>query len=111
MRRKFFEAQQFAPACEEVLKLIGELYAIEADLPGWSALTGEVRQAALAHRLAVSQQHSSPAVERIRQWALAQRATPGSAFRKALEYMLKWLLASTPSSRRHGCAARPLLSI
>jgi transposase len=89
VRRKFFEAQPFAPACEEVLELIGELYAIEADLPGWYALTAEVRQAALAHRLAVHQQHSAPVVERIRQWALAQRAAPGSAFRKALEYMLK----------------------
>ncbi|MCY1046704.1 transposase [Corallococcus sp. bb12-1] len=80
VRRKFFEAKQFAPACEEVLKLIGELYAIEADLPGWYAL---------AQRLAVRQQHSAPVVERIRQWALAPRAAPGSAFRKALESMLK----------------------
>lgn len=48
-----------------------------------------VGQAALAHRLAVRQQHSTPVVECIRQWALAQRATPGSSFRKALEYMLK----------------------
>ena len=89
VRRKFFEAKQFAPACEQVLELIGEVYAIEADLPGWYALTGEERQAALAQRLAVRQQHSAPVVERIRQWALAQRAAPGSAFRKALEYMLK----------------------
>ncbi|QSQ22743.1 transposase [Pyxidicoccus parkwayensis] len=89
MRRKFFEAQPFAPACEEVLELIGEVYAIEAELPGWAASTGEVRRAALAHRLAVRQQYSTPVVERIRQWALAQRAAPGSAFRKALEYMLK----------------------
>ena len=89
VRRKFFEAQQFAPACEQVLQLIGQLYAIEAGLPGWYALAGEERQAALAHRLAVRQQQSAPLVERIRQWALAQRAAPGSAFRKALEYMLK----------------------
>ncbi|WP_418763961.1 hypothetical protein [Myxococcus xanthus] len=33
MRRKFLGAQPFEPACEEVLELIGELYAIEADLP------------------------------------------------------------------------------
>jgi hypothetical protein len=43
VRRKFFEARQFAPACEEALRLIGQLYAIEADLPGWYALTGEER--------------------------------------------------------------------
>ncbi|NPC53548.1 IS66 family transposase [Corallococcus sp. AB032C] len=88
VRRKFFEAQKVAPACKQVLTLIGELYAIEADLPGWYALGGETRQAALAHRCAVRQQKSAPLVERIRQWALAQRALPGSAFRKALEYML-----------------------
>jgi transposase len=88
VRRKFFEAQQFAPACKEVLELIGELYAVEADLPGWYALEGEERQAALAHRLAVRQQKSAPLTERIRDWAYAQRALPGSAFRKAIEYML-----------------------
>nr|BDT37555.1 hypothetical protein MFMH1_72240 [Myxococcus sp. MH1] len=89
VRRKFFEAKQFAPACEEVLRLIAEMYAIEADLPGWYALTAEERQTALAQRLAVRQQRSAPVVASIRQWALAQRAAPGSAFRKALEYMLK----------------------
>ncbi|SEU38991.1 IS66 family transposase [Stigmatella erecta] len=88
VRRKFFEAQKFAPACKEALDLIGELYAIEADLPGWYALEGEERQAALAHRLTVRQQKSAPLTQRIRDWAHAQRALPGSAFRKALEYML-----------------------
>ncbi len=82
VRRKFFEAKPFAPACEQALALIGELYAIEAGLPGWYALTGQVRQAALAHRLAVRQQHFVPVVERIRQWALTQRAAPGSAMLK-----------------------------
>ena len=43
----------------------------------------------LAQRRATRQQYSAPVVERILQWALAQRAAPGSAFRKALEYMLK----------------------
>ena len=58
------------------------------DLPGWYALEGEARQAALAHRLAVRQQKSAPLTGRIRDWAHAQRAMPGSAFRKAIEYML-----------------------
>ena len=87
-RRKFFEAQKFAPACKEVLELIGELYALEADLPGWYALENQTRQAALAHWLAVRQQKSAPLTQRIRDWAHAQRAMPGSAFRKTLEYML-----------------------
>lgn len=88
VRRKFFEAQKFAPACKEVLELIGRLYAIEADLPPWYALTAEARQAALAQRLTVRQQQCAPLVAQIKAWALAQRAPPGSAFRKALEYML-----------------------
>jgi len=87
-RRKFFEAQKFAPACKEVLELIGELYALEADLPGWYALENQTRQTALAHRLAVRQQKSAPLTQRIRDWAHSQRAMPGSAFRKTLEYML-----------------------
>ncbi|WP_141621896.1 hypothetical protein [Myxococcus sp. AB036A] len=42
-RRNFFKAQAFAPpASEEVLELIGELYSIEADPPGWSALSGQL---------------------------------------------------------------------
>jgi hypothetical protein len=43
----------------------------------------------LAHRLTVRQQHSAPLVERIKAWALAQKALPDSTFRKALEYMLE----------------------
>jgi len=88
VRRKFFEAQKFAPVCTQVLELIGQLYGIEKDLPDWSVLSGQARQAALAHRLAVRQQHSAAVVQRIQQWALSQRAMPGSVFRKALEYML-----------------------
>jgi transposase len=87
VRRKFFEAEKTKPVCREVLSLIGQLYAIEADLPSPYALTGEARTAALAHRLAARQEKSAPVVERIREWALAQRSLPGSAFRKALEYM------------------------
>jgi hypothetical protein len=74
VRRKFLEAQKFAPACQEVLALIGELYAAEADLPGWYALEGEERQTALEHRLAVRQQKSVPLTQRIRDWAHAQRS-------------------------------------
>lgn len=92
VRRKFLEAEKFSPGCSEVVQLIGQLYAIEADLPAVHELAAEQRQAALAHRLQVRQQQSAPVVELIRQWALAQRAVPGSALRKALEYMLGlWL--------------------
>jgi transposase len=89
VRRKFVEALKFEPACQQVLELIGQLYAIEEDLPDWHALEGQAQQDALAHRLAVRTQQSAPLVERIQAWALAQKALPDSTFRKALEYMLE----------------------
>jgi transposase len=89
VRRKFVEALKFEPACQQVLELIAELYAIEEDLPDWHAWEGQAQQDALAHRLAVRQQQSAPLVERIKTWALAQKALPDSTFRKALEYMLE----------------------
>nr|WP_254626690.1 IS66 family transposase [Myxococcus sp. CA039A] len=73
VRRKCFEARQFAPACDEVLELMGQLYVIEADLPEWCALSKEERPAVLAQRRATRQQHSAPVVERTLQWALAKR--------------------------------------
>jgi len=54
VRRKFFEAAKTKPVCQEVLSLIGQLYAIEADLPSPHVLTAEARTAALAHRLVKS---------------------------------------------------------
>jgi transposase len=89
VRRKFVEALKFEPACQQVLELIGELYAIEQDLPDWHALEGQAQQDALAHRLTVRQQQSAPLLERIKEWALAQKALPDSTFRKALQYMLE----------------------
>jgi transposase len=89
VRRKFVEAEKVAPVCAEVLALLGQMYAIEADLPDPYALRGEQQTAALAQRLAVRQEKSAPLVAAIRQWALAQRSLPGSALRKALEYMLE----------------------
>jgi transposase len=88
VRRKFLEALKFEPCCQQVLELIGQVYAIEEDLPDWHGLEGQEQQDALAHRLTVRQQQSAPRVERIKQWALAQKALPDSTLRKALEYML-----------------------
>jgi len=88
VRRKYVEAEKVAPVCAEVLKLIGQLYVIDAHLPQPHALEGEQQAAALAHRLAVRQEKSAPLVAAIREWALAQRSLPGSALRPALEYML-----------------------
>jgi transposase len=89
VRRKFWEASKFTPACLQMLELIGQLYALEKDLPDWHALTGQAQQEALAQRLAVRQQQAAPLLERIKAWALAQKAVPDSALDKALRYMLK----------------------
>jgi transposase len=72
--RKFVEALKFQPACEQVLELIGQLYAIEEDLPDWHALEGQAQQDALALRLTVRTQQSALLVESIQ---------------NALEYMLE----------------------
>ncbi|WP_349257542.1 IS66 family transposase [Archangium sp.] len=71
VRRKFVEAQKVAPACAEVLSLMGQLYAIEADLPDPHALRGDQQAAALVQRLAVRQEKSAPLV-------LYERGQPGS---------------------------------
>jgi hypothetical protein len=60
VRRKYVEAEKVAPVCAEVLRLVGQLYAIDADLPDLHALEGEQQAAALAHRLAVRQEKSAP---------------------------------------------------
>lgn len=89
VRRKFVETLKFEPASAQGLELIGQLYAMEADLPDWHALEGSAQHEALAHRLAVRQQQSAPLTERIHAWALAQKPLPESTFRKALLYMLQ----------------------
>jgi transposase len=43
VRRKFVEAEKVAPACTEVLSLLGQLYAIEADLPTPTCSRGSSR--------------------------------------------------------------------
>ncbi len=86
---QFVEPEKLAPSCAEVLALVDQLYAIEADLPDPYMLEGEQQDAALALRLAVRREKSAPLVTAIREWALSQRSLPGSSMRKALEYMLE----------------------
>ena len=85
VRRKFVEARPFYPAeCQEVLDRIGELYAVEASVP-------EVEEAkeSLALRARLRRENSAGVIRKIRDWALAQRASPESGLRKAIEYMLE----------------------
>jgi transposase len=83
-RRKYVEVEPFYPQeCKEILDFIGELYKVERKVP-----EGLGREEALCLRARLRQEESSPWVDEIRTWAFAQRASPGSGLRKAIEYML-----------------------
>lgn len=82
VRRKFVEAEPFAPAAGEMVEMIGELYEIEALTP-----TGPPGDALRAQ---LRRERSRAVVERIHDWLLQQRqrALPQSVFGKAIEYTL-----------------------
>ena len=88
VRRKYVKAEPFAPACAEVIDLIGKLYEVEHDLPNPHVLAGAEREAALAQILAARRERSAPVVAEIKAWAERQQGLPESSFRKAIKYML-----------------------
>jgi transposase len=89
VRRKFVEVQEFYRGpCEEILRLIGELFAIERGLPAVHHLAGEVRDEALRAIGDIRATQSRRIVDQIRAWAYAQRCTPESGLRKAIDYIL-----------------------
>src|SRR2546425_242101 len=82
VRRKFIEAEpHFPDPCRQVLDLIGQLYAVEGEVPTPSDPAD--RAAALALRHGLRQERSRPLVRAIRDWALAQRPLPESSLGKA----------------------------
>ena len=82
VRRKYIEIEDHYPeACQQILDLIGELYEIEKSVPDTSD--------ALELRARVRDERSRNVVAAIKQWALAQRSSPRSALREAIDYMLK----------------------
>lgn len=79
VRRKFFEVEELHPnMCTEVLDLIAALFEVERR-------GRDARQH--ADLLSLRQVESKPIVDKIQQWALAQRALPQSPLGKALAYM------------------------
>src|SRR6266446_7249883 len=87
VRRKFFEAEpHFPDPCRQILDLIGQLYAVEGEVPTPSEPAD--RAAALGLRHGLRQQRSRPLVRAIQDWALAQRPLPESSLGKAVSYML-----------------------
>ena len=89
VRRKWVEIEDnYRGPSEEMVNMIRELYAIEklaevsvASSPAEVATVLELRAKLRAER-------SRPVIDRIREWAYAQRATRESGLHKALEYML-----------------------
>jgi transposase len=89
VRRNFIEVQEFYRGpCDEILSLIGELFAIERGLPALRRLPDDAHGESLRVIADVRATQSRRIVARIRAWAYAQRCTPESGLRKAIDYML-----------------------
>jgi transposase len=89
VRRKFIEVQEFYRGpCDEILSLIGELFAIERGLPARRRLPDDAPGETLRVIGDVRATQARRIVARIRDWAYAQRCTPESGLRKAIDYML-----------------------
>lgn len=81
VRRKFVEIEAFFPEeTEQILKLIRELYAIEALSPSGSE--GDTL------RMQLRQERSRSVVEAIHNWAVTTIALPQSGLGRAIAYML-----------------------
>jgi len=77
-RRKFVQAQSSYPVAEEMVDLIGRLYAIEKDAGGDPEALAELRRL-----------ESAPLIDEIQAWLLTQRALPKSSLGKAIAYTSK----------------------
>jgi len=83
VRRKFWEIRENYPQpCEEILNLIGELFAVEKLVP--ADAPEPVRLKLLAD---FRQQLSRPLIQRIGEWAAEQNPLPKSGLGRAIEYM------------------------
>jgi transposase len=90
VRRKFIEAKPHYPEpCRAVLDLIGQLYAVEHEVPCLPAAAAvETAHDLLALRGRLRQERSRAIVHEIQTWALAQRVLPESSLGKAITYLL-----------------------
>ena len=89
-RRKYVEAEEQDPVrCGEILDLIGELYAVEREVPS-GRLVGDEAKARLELRARLRSERSQAIVARIKAWAIETAPTvlPRSGLGKAIRYML-----------------------
>ena len=83
-RRRYVQAAEFHPEAKEMVRLIGELYAIEAK----AAKTHELGTDAWREYLSLLRQTESKAVlAKILAWARVAKARPKSALGRAILYM------------------------
>ena len=86
VRRKFVEIESHYPRqAQEILDLIGELYAVEREI--LPAGVEDSPAARLAQRARLRSERSRPLMERIRIWAESQTALPRSGLGQAIRYM------------------------
>jgi transposase len=90
VRRKFIEAEpRYPEPCRAVLDLIGELYAVEHEVPTLSAAAAaEMADELHALRGRLRQERSRKIVPDIQTWAVEQRTPPESSLGKAIGYVL-----------------------
>ena len=92
VRRKFVEAESAYPEeCRRAIDMIGELYAIERQVPRLPRTApDEARADALALRSRLREERSQAIVAALRDWAYATRPVtlPESSLGKAITYML-----------------------
>ena len=83
-RRRYVQAAEFHPEAKEMVRLIGELYAIEAKAAKAHELgTDEWRK----YLTLLRQTESKATLAKIRTWANTARARPTSALGRAISYM------------------------
>ena len=86
VRRKFEESQEnFPKACPWILARIGELYAIEREVPGPFPGDEEAQEI----RLRLREEKSRPIISSIYDWACTEVGLPQSALGKNIRYMLR----------------------
>jgi len=92
VRRKFLEAGDSYPELSaRAVGLIGELYAIEREVPGIGhGMPAEEREERFERRRVLREERSRPKVMELRDWALDLRGgvMPRSTMGKAIAYML-----------------------
>lgn len=87
-RRRFIEALDAYPECQQAVELIAEMFAVERDLPDWQVIKDpRLRADALAQIREIRSERSKPLCDALLAWAKEQRGLPGSKLREAIEYM------------------------